>query len=70
MSMIGFGEPQSVVSIVGARYVGTLLYGLHPRDPLTMAIAIATMVLIAGAAVWLPARRAVLVDPATVLRQG
>jgi putative ABC transport system permease protein len=60
----------SAVSIWGARYVGTLLYGLQPHDPLTIAIAIATMALLAGVAGWLPARRAAHADPAAVLRQG
>jgi predicted permease len=59
----------SAVSIWAARYVGTLLYGLQPRDPLTIAAAILTMALFAGAASWLPARRAAHTDPAEVLRQ-
>jgi hypothetical protein len=60
----------TAVSTWGARYVGTLLYGLEPRDPLTMATAAMAMALLAGVAGWLPARRAALTDPAEVLRQG
>jgi predicted permease len=57
-------------SIWAAHYVGSLLYGLHPRDPATMAAAAATMVLFAGVAAWVPARRAARTDPAMVLREG
>jgi predicted permease len=60
----------SVVSLWAAHYVGSLLYGLHPRDPVTIATAAATMALFAGAAGWLPARRAARTDPALVLREG
>jgi ABC-type antimicrobial peptide transport system permease subunit len=60
----------SVVSLWAAHYVGSLLYGLHPRDPVTIAAAAATMALFAGAAGWVPARRAARTDPATVLREG
>jgi ABC-type lipoprotein release transport system permease subunit len=49
---------------------GSLLYGLHPRDPVTIATAAATMALFAGTAAWLPARRAARNDPALVLREG
>lgn len=57
-------------SLWGASYVGTLLYGLQPRDPWTVATSVATMALFAGAAGWLPARRAAHADPSAVLRQG
>ena len=60
----------SAVSTWGARYVATLLYGLEPRDPLTIATAILALALSAGVAGWLPARRAAYTDPAAVLRQG
>ncbi|MEX2282822.1 MAG: ABC transporter permease [Gemmatimonadota bacterium] len=55
-------------SLVTTRYLSTLLYGVKPTDPVTLT-AIALVVLItATAASWIPARRAVRVDPLTALR--
>ncbi|HZD44907.1 MAG TPA: FtsX-like permease family protein, partial [Acidobacteriaceae bacterium] len=51
-----------------SRLLGTLLYGVRPHDPWTMAAV--TLVLLAGglAASYLPARRAASVDPMEALR--
>ena len=42
---------------------GFMLYGLAPRDVMTMAGAALVLVAVALAAAWLPVRRAVAVDP-------
>ena len=60
----------SAVSLWVARFVATLLYGLQPRDPLTLAAAAAVLGTIGALAGWLPARRASRIDPARVLREG
>jgi predicted permease len=51
-----------------SRIVGTLLYGVKPHDPWTMAAV--TLILLAGglAAACIPARRAAAVDPIVALR--
>jgi predicted permease len=51
-----------------ARLIGTMLYGLKPWDPATFAAAGALLILVALAASWIPARRAVAVDPMKALR--
>jgi predicted permease len=48
--------------------VRKMLYGVTPADPLSFAAAVAAMITIAGAAAWLPARRAARVDPLVALR--
>jgi putative ABC transport system permease protein len=58
------------ISLWAARFVTTLLYGLQPRDPLTLAAAAAILGAIGALAGWIPARRASRIDPARVLREG
>jgi predicted permease len=50
------------------RLVSSQLYGVEPRDPVSFALAIGALVLVAMVAGALPARRASRVDPAVVLR--
>ncbi|MGB6823116.1 MAG: FtsX-like permease family protein, partial [Candidatus Acidiferrales bacterium] len=52
------------------RLVRRLLFGLTPNDPMTMVLAIAAMVTVAFVATYLPARRAMRVDPMVALRYG
>jgi predicted permease len=58
------------ISLWAARFVGTLVYGLEARDPLTLIGAAAVLGCIGALAGWLPARRAARIDPAEVLRRG
>ena len=60
----------SAVSLWVARFVTTLLYGLQPRDPLTLAGAAVMLSAIGALAGWVPAWRASRIDPARVLREG
>jgi predicted permease len=53
-----------------ARFIASLLYGLEPRDPATLAAAAVLLAVCGGLAAWLPARRASRVDPATILRNA
>ena len=59
-----------IATLVTARFVSTLLYGLQPRDPLTIGTAILVLGTIGALAGWLPAWRASRIDPARVLRDG
>ena len=55
---------------IWARFVATLLYGLQPRDPLTLIAATLELMVVGGLAGLIPARRAARLDPASVVRQG
>ncbi|RPJ56147.1 MAG: FtsX-like permease family protein, partial [Acidobacteria bacterium] len=57
-----------LASLWAARYAGSLLYGLQPRDPVTLATSAAVLMAVGALAGWLPARRAARIDPARVLR--
>lgn len=48
--------------------VGSLLFRVDPRDPLTYAAVAGLLALVAAFAAWLPARRAARVDPTVALR--
>ena len=57
------------VAIAAGRTMGSMLYGVEPSDPLTLATVAVGVALAACAACWLPAIKAARVDPAIVLRQ-
>jgi ABC-type antimicrobial peptide transport system permease subunit len=59
-----------VVSVWASKFVTTLLYGLEPRDPATLAGSAVILSAVAALAAWLPARRASHIDPAEILREG
>jgi putative ABC transport system permease protein len=52
-----------------ARIMSRLLFGVAATDPGTYAAVAALLSVIAAAACWIPARRAVRIDPITVLRE-
>jgi ABC-type antimicrobial peptide transport system permease subunit len=69
MTMVGVGIGVGVAAaIAGSRLVATLLFGLAPTDPLTIAAAVVLMVAVSLMAGYLPARRAARVDPMVALR--
>jgi len=55
-------------ALVLTRLTGSLLFGVTPTDPATLAGGVAFMTAVAVAACLLPARRATLVDPIVVLK--
>jgi len=52
----------------GSRWVQSMLFGVKPADPATLAGAIAVLMTAALAAAYVPARRAARVDPIVALR--
>jgi predicted permease len=51
-----------------SRIISSLLYGVTPRDPLVFAGTPLLLATVALVGVWLPARKAVIVDPVIALR--
>lgn len=58
-----------VLALVTTRLLGTFLYGVPARDPISFAIGAVVLFMVAMAATYLPARRASLVDPMAALRE-
>jgi predicted permease len=75
-----FGHAAAVVAlgvaggVAGAlalgRSLGWLAFGVSPSDPRILTATAALLVLVAGAAAWLPAQRATRVDPMMAMRDG
>jgi putative ABC transport system permease protein len=58
------------VSLALGRTLAGLLYGVGPRDPWTLGGVSALLVLVALVAAYVPARRALRIDPAEALRSA
>ena len=55
-------------AVATTRLIATMLFGLAPTDPITVAAAIVLMIAVASLAGYIPARRAARVDPIVALR--
>ena len=57
-----------LVALWTGQLVASLLFGVDPRDVATLTASCAAIVVVAAAAVWVPARRATRVELATLLK--
>src|SRR5436190_3037540 len=70
MKLAGIGLAAGTVAALGAsRLLARMLYGVKASDPQTYAIAIGVLGAFALAACYLPARRAMRLDPVSALKQ-
>lgn len=59
----------AVLAILAGRAMSSLLFGIRPADPWSLAFVAALMLVISAAALLIPARRALRIDPAVALRE-
>jgi putative ABC transport system permease protein len=59
----------AALAIAAGRAAAAMLYGLKPHDPITMALAIASLAAVALVASYLPAHRAARLEPMVALRE-
>jgi ABC-type antimicrobial peptide transport system permease subunit len=58
-----------LLGILAARVLAAIVYQATPRDPIVMAGVVLAMALVGLLATWIPARRALSLDPLTLLRE-
>ncbi|HET9702987.1 MAG TPA: ABC transporter permease [Vicinamibacterales bacterium] len=72
MESLMLGLAGSAIGALGVAAVGRLaqsvLFGIAPQDPLTLAFTAAVLFVAVLAASWLPARRAAKIDPVSAMR--
>jgi predicted permease len=57
-----------ILAIVGGRWLGSMLFGTAPSDPLVLGSAALVRIVVSTIATFVPARRASKTDPSTLLR--
>lgn len=69
MQLAGFGVLAGLAgSVALGQVLRGVLFGVDPADPLLLALVSLTLLAVAVAASWIPARRAASVDPVVTLR--
>ena len=58
-----------LLGILASRVLASIVYQATPRDPLVLAGVVLAMALLGLLATWIPAQRAMSVDPLTLLRE-
>jgi len=67
--LIGGSFAGLALGVLASRLLAALVYEASPRDPLVLLAAVFSMILIGLIATWIPARRALTINPAQLLRE-
>jgi predicted permease len=68
--LLAFGSTAGLLlGILASRVLAYIVYEATPRDPVVLAGVVLSMALLGLLATWIPARRALSVDPAILLRE-
>jgi predicted permease len=70
VKLLGFGSAAGLLlGILAGRVLAFIVYQASPRDPLVLVGTVLAMSLLGIVATWIPAQRALSIDPATLLRE-
>jgi len=70
LKLLAFGSAAGLVlGILASRLLAAIVYSATPRDPIVLVGSVLSMALVGVAATWIPARRALSVDPMRLLRE-
>jgi len=70
LKLLGWGSAAGLVlGILASRVLAAIVYQATPRDPLVLAGVVLAMLLLGLLATWIPAQRALSLDPSTLLRE-
>jgi ABC-type antimicrobial peptide transport system permease subunit len=68
--LLAFGSATGLIlGILASRVLASIVYQATPRDPLVLAGVVLAMLLLGLLATWVPAQRALSVNPMTLLRE-
>lgn len=68
--LLAFGSIAGLLlGILASRVLSSIVYSATPRDPLVLAAVVLAMALLGLLATWIPAQRALSIDPAILLRE-
>ena len=68
--LLAFGSAAGLLlGILASRVLAFIVYSASPRDPLVLAGAVLAMLLLGLVAAWIPAQRALSLDPMVLLRE-
>jgi predicted permease len=70
IKLLAIGSAAGLIfGILATRVLASIVYQATPRDPLVLAGVVLAMLLLGLLATWIPAQRALSVDPLTLLRE-
>jgi ABC-type antimicrobial peptide transport system permease subunit len=58
-----------ILGLLASRVLASVVYQATPRDPLVLAGVVLAMAMLGLLATWIPAQRALSIDPLTLLRE-
>ncbi|MGC2636408.1 MAG: FtsX-like permease family protein, partial [Acidobacteriaceae bacterium] len=70
VKLLGVGSAAGLVlGILASRVLASIVYQASPRDPIVLGGVVLTMALLGLVATWIPAQRALSIDPLVLLRE-
>ncbi len=68
--LLAFGSAAGLLlGILASRVLAFIVFEATPRDPLVLAGVVLSMAMLGLIATWIPARRALSIDPMVLLRE-